>query len=258
MKYLVCIWTLAANTVRELVRNKVLYVLVFFSVLLIGAGVLVGALSYVESDRILQDIGLGAVRLFGVAIAIFVGIQLIHKEIDRRTVYTILSKPISRAEFLLGRFLGLTLTIWLQTGIMALAFVGVSLTSGAALGEAHLWFFVLVAMELALVAAIATFFSSFTTPMLAALFTTGTWMIGQLTRDLRDIGAASEVPSIERATALLHRLLPDLESFNLAIEAAHQLPVVPSDVWMPLCYGISYTAIVLIGAIGLFDRRDFR
>ena len=90
MKSLICIWALAANTVRESVRNRILYALLFFAVLLIGSGVIVGTLSYVESGRILQDIGLAAIRLFGVAIAIFVGIQLIHREVDRRTVYTIL------------------------------------------------------------------------------------------------------------------------------------------------------------------------
>ena len=257
-KSLACIWTLAANTVRESVRNKILYVLLFFSVLLMGSGVLVGALSYVESDRILQDIGLGATRLFGVAIAIFVGIQLIHKEVERRTVQTILSKPISRAEFLLGKFVGLTLTIWLLCVVMMLAFVAVSLLTGAPLGATHGAFFLLMAAELALVVAIATFFSAFTTPVLAALFTTGTWVVGQLTRDLRDIGAASEAASVELATAVLHRVLPDLSSFNLAIEAAHLLPVKASDVVFPLVYGAGYATVVLIAAIGLFDRRDFR
>ena len=135
MRSLGCIWTLAANTVRESVRSKILYVLLFFAVVLIGAGVLVGSISYVESDRILQDIGLGAIRLFGVAIAIFIGIHLIHREVDRRTVYTILSKPISRAEFLLGKFVGLTLTIWLQMAIMVVAFAAVSLSTGAPLGH---------------------------------------------------------------------------------------------------------------------------
>jgi ABC-type transport system involved in multi-copper enzyme maturation permease subunit len=258
MKSLLCIWTLAANTVRESVRSRVLYVLLFFAVVLIGAGVVIGSISYVESDRILQDIGLGAIRLFGVAIAIFVGIQLIYKEVDRRTIYTILSKPISRAEFLLGKFLGLTLTIWLQSAIMVVVFVAVSLSTGAPLGMPHVAFFVLLAAELALVVAIATFFSAFTTPMLAAFFTTGTWLLGQLTRDLRDIGADSGVASIERTTALLHRLLPDLESFNLAIEAAHLLPVTTSDLVLPLVYGAGYTTVVLVAAIVIFDRRDFR
>jgi ABC-type transport system involved in multi-copper enzyme maturation permease subunit len=253
-----CIAALAGNTVREAVRNKILYVLLVFSLLLIGAGVLVGSLSYVESDRILQDIGLAAIRLLGVALAIFVGIQLIYKEVERKTVYTILSKPISRAEFLLGKFLGLTLTIWLLAAVMMAAFCAISLLTGAPVSASHGAFFVLVMAELALVVAIATLFSAFTTPMLAALFTTGTWMVGQLTRDLRDLGAASESPAIERSTALLHRVLPDLESFNLAIEAAHQLPVTASDVALPLAYGAGYLAVVLLLAIFLFDRRDFR
>ena len=118
---------------------------------MIGAGAVVATLSYVEGDRILQDIGMASVRLFGVAIAILVGINLIHREVDRRTVYTILSKPLSRGEFLLGKFLGLTLTIWLQMAIMGVAFAGVSLATGAPLGAPHLAFFLLTGVELALV-----------------------------------------------------------------------------------------------------------
>lgn len=258
MKPILCIWALAVNTVRESVRNRILYVLVFFAVLLIGSGSIVGTLSYVESERILQDIGLASIRLFGVAIAIFVGVQLVHREVDRRTIYTILSKPLSRGEFVLGRFLGLTLTLWMQMAVMAAAFAGVSLATGASLTASHAAFFALVAVELALVVAIATFFSAFTTPMLASLFTTGVWVTGQLSRDLRDIGAASGEPSVELATRTLHRILPDLSGFNLSIEAAHGLPVAASDVWLPLLYGVSYGAIVLWLAIAVFERRDFR
>ena len=137
MKLLVCIWAIAINTVRESIRNKILYALLFFAVLMIGSGVIVGSLSYVESERILQDVGLAAIRLFSVAIAIFVGINLIYKEVDRRTVYTILSKPLSRATFLVGKYVGLTLTIWMQMSIMGAAFVGVSLAVGAPLAWQH-------------------------------------------------------------------------------------------------------------------------
>jgi ABC-type transport system involved in multi-copper enzyme maturation permease subunit len=252
------IWAIAANTVRESVRSKVLYALVFFAVAMIGASVVVGALSYVESERILQDVGLGAIRLFGVGIAIFVGIGLIHREVDRRTVYTILSKPLSRADFLIGKFVGLTLTIWMQMAIMLVAFALTSLATGAPLGIQHVFFAALTAMELALVVSIATLFSAFTTPLLAAFFTTGTWAVGHLTRDLRDIGAQSGMPLLERATALAHRVFPDLESFNLSREAAHLLPVATSDVVLPLLYGTGYATIVLIAAVAIFDRRDFR
>ena len=92
------IWTIAMNTLREAVRNKLLYALLFFGVALIFAGVVLSSLSYVESERILQDFGFAAIRLFSVAIAIFVGVTLIHKEVERRTVYAILSKPLSRAD----------------------------------------------------------------------------------------------------------------------------------------------------------------
>ncbi len=252
------IWTIATNTVREAIRNKLLYVLLFFAVALILAGVFLSSLSYVESERILQDIGLAAIRLFSVAIAIFVGVNLIYKEVDRRTVYTILSKPLSRTEFLLGKYVGLVLTIWMQMAVMVMAFAGVSLATGAPLTPAHAAAFFLTGVELALVVALATLFSSFTTPMLASFFSGGLWFVGHLTRDLRDLGAASDLESVQRLTALLHRVLPDLESFNLSIEAAHGLPVVASDVWLPLLYGGGYVAILLVAATALFGRRDFR
>jgi ABC-type transport system involved in multi-copper enzyme maturation permease subunit len=252
------VMALAHNTLREAVRNRVLYVLLFFAILMIGSGSVVSSLSYVERERILQDVGMAAIRFFGVAIAIFIGIQLVYREVDRRTVYTILSKPISRAEFLIGKFAGLTLTIWLQTVCMALAFAGISLAAGAPLAWQHLAFLLLLMAELALVVALATLFSSFSSPILAAFFTSGVWMVGQLTRDLRDIGAASQQPSLRWMTEALFRVLPDLRSFDLASEAAHLLPVSASDVVLPVLYGLGYTTLILIAAVAIFQRRDFR
>jgi ABC-type transport system involved in multi-copper enzyme maturation permease subunit len=252
------IWTLAANTVREAVRNKLLYSLLFFAILLIASGALLSTLSYVEGERILQDVGMAAIRLFAVAIAIFVGVGLIHKEVDRRTIYTILSKPLSRAEFLLGKYVGLLLTIWMQIAIMVAAFTLISLLTGAPLGAGHAAAFLLTGAELALVVAVATLFSSFTTPMLSSFFSTALWVVGHLTRDLRDLGANADLEVVRRATALAHRVLPDLESFNLTIEAAHGLPVSASDVLLPLVYAAGYVGVLLIGAVAIFERRDFR
>jgi ABC-type transport system involved in multi-copper enzyme maturation permease subunit len=252
------IWTIATNTVREAIRNKLLYILLFFAVGLILAGVFLSSLSYVESQRILQDIGLAAIRLFGVVIAIFVGVNLIYKEVDRRTVYTILSKPLSRVEFLLGKYLGLVMTIWMQAAVMIAAFLVVSWLTDAPLTSAHAAAFGLIGMELALVVALATLFSAFTTPMLASFFTAGLWFVGHLTRDLRDIGASSDLESVKNVTGALHRVLPDLEAFNLTVEAAHGLTVTASDVWLPVAYGLGYVAILLAGAVTLFERRDFR
>jgi len=252
------IWTIASNTLREAVRNKLLYALLFFAILVIGAGVLLSALSYVESERILQDFGFASIRLFSVAIAIFVGVSLIHREVERRTVYTILSKPLSRAEFLLGKYVGLVVTIWLQMAIMIVFFVVVSLATGAPLTSGHTVAFALAGMELAVVVAVATFFSAFTTPMLASFFSVGIWILGHSTRNLRDIGASSESASVQQATALFHRILPDLESFNFSIEAAHGLPFGASDLWLPVVYGLGYIGILLVSAVVVFDRRDLR
>jgi len=252
------IWAIAGNTVRESVRSKLLYALLFFAVVLILSGAVLAQLSYVEGERILQDVGMGAVRLFGVAIAILVGINLIHREVDRRTVYTILSKPLSRGDFLVGKFLGLVMTIWLQMAIMGSAFVAVSVASAAPLTPAHAAFFALTAVELALVVGVATLFSAFTTPVLAAFFTTGVWVVGHLTRQLRDLGARSESAFVDWAAWLAHRVLPDLEAFNLASEAAHGLPVVSSDWVLPALYGAGYLTLVLFAAVAIFERRDLR
>ncbi len=258
MRALGRILPIASNTVREAIRNRLLYTLLFFAILLILSGIFLSSLSYVENERILQDLGLAAMRLFGVAIALFVGVGLIHKEVDRRTVYTILSKPLTRAEFLLGKYVGLVLTVWMQGAIMVVAFVGVSLATGAPLTATHAAAFLLIGAELAVVVAIATFFSAFTTPMLASFFTGGLWMVGNLTRSLRDLGAQSDIESMRVATAWLFRLLPDLKGFNLGIEAVHGLPVAASDVWLPLVYGAAYAAVVLVGAVAVFQRRDLR
>jgi ABC-type transport system involved in multi-copper enzyme maturation permease subunit len=252
------IWAMAVNTAREVIRSKLLYTLLFFALATMLFGVVLSTLSYVDRERIVQDFAFASIRLFSVAIAIFVGVGLIHKEVDRRTVYTILSKPLSRAEFLIGKYTGLILIIWLQVAIMASFFVAVSLLMGAPLGFSHLAALALIAVELALVVALATLFSSFTTPLLASFFSCGLWLAGNLTRDLRDLGANSSSALVREATAWMHQILPDLESFNLSIQAAHQLPVAASDIWFPVLYGAGYVAIILAFATLIFERRDFR
>lgn len=252
------ILAIAGNTVREAVRSRVLYTLLFFALAMIGAGVLLATLSYVERDRILQDVGFAAIRVFGVAIAIFVGIGLVHREVDRRTVYTILSKPIARSEFLLGKYLGLLATLWLQIAVMGASFAFVSWLAEAPLGAGHAAALAGIGAEVAVMVAIALLFSSITSPMLAAFFTAGLWLIGHLTRDLRALGAQSDAASVTRATEFLYRSLPDLEAFDLAGHAAHGLPLASSDLVLPALYGFGYVVLALGVAVLAFERRDFR
>ena len=201
MRSMMRIHALAANTFREAIRNKLLYTLLGFGVVMIVSGVVLSTLSYVEIDEILQDIGMSAIRLFGAGIAIFVGIGLIHGEVDRRTIFTILSKPVSRAEFLIGKWAGLTVTVWLQLVLMAVAFVLVSVLSGAPVTSAHAIAIALIGLELMVLVAIATLFSAFTTPMLASFFTVGLWLIGHFSRDFNRLGAQSDAEQVRHPRA---------------------------------------------------------
>ena len=247
---------IAVNTLREAVRNRLLYTLLFFAVTMIGFSVLIASLSYVEGERIIQDVGLASIRLFSVGIAIFVGIGLIHGEVERRTIYTILSKPVTRPEFLLGKFLGLLAMVWLQLLLMALAFAAVSLLAGAELDLGHGAALLLAGIELMVIVAVATLFSSFTTPILSALFTLGIYTLGHLSRNLYFLGQQSDAESVKSAASLIYRLLPDLESFNLSIQAVHGLPISAAEVVWPVLYGVAYSVVLLILAAFIFHRRD--
>ncbi len=249
---------LATNTVRQAVRSRLLYTLLFFGLVLIATSVGVSSLSYVESERIVQDVGLAAIRLFGVGIAIFVGVGLIHDEIERRTIYTMLSKPLSRSEFIVGKYMGLLLTVWAQLAIMSLAFLAVSWVVGAPLGWNLVAALGLVGIELMVVVAVATFFSSFTTPLLSSLFSVGIYLAGNLSRDIRSLGFQSGDAIVEFAGQALYRALPDLQSFNLTVQAVHGLPISSLEIGLPVVYGMGYSVVLLMASALIFERRDLR
>lgn len=252
------IQALAENTFREAIRNRLLYTLLGFGILMIVSGVLLATLSYVEVDEILQDMGMGAIRFFGTGIAIFVGIGLIHNEVDRRTIFTILSKPVSRSEFLIGKWAGLTFTVWLQLVLMGLAFAAVSWMAGAPLGFDHALAVGMIGLELMVLVAIATFFSAFTSPMLAAFFSVGLWVIGHLSRDLYALGQQSDLESVSTMSSFVFMLMPDFEVFNKTLEAVHGLPIPLAEVAMACVYALGYTVATLVLGSMIFSRRDFK
>lgn len=258
MKSLIRIHALAVNTFREAIRNKLLYTLLGFSFVMIAFGVVLATLSYVEVDEILQDMGMGAIRFFSAGIAIFVGIGLIHNEVDRRTIYVILSKPVSRTEFLVGKWAGLTFTVWLQLVLMAAVFGVVSALANAPLGLDHAIAIGLIGLELMVLVAIATFFSAFTTPMLAAFFTIGLWLIGHLSRDLQALGQQSDLDSVSTLSTFVFVVMPDFEVFNKTLEAVHGLPIATSEIILALIYACGYTVSTLVLGSMIFSRRDFK
>lgn len=252
------VWAIALNTFREAVRDKILYTLLFFALLMIAGSLLVAELTVGEYEKILRDLGLGAINLFGMMIAIFVGIGLVWKEIDRKTIYTIASKPVRRWQFLLGKYLGLSGTLAVEVAIMGVGFAAMlwfAGASGAWQAVPAIW---LTWVELLVVTAVAIVFSCFSTPTLSALFTIGLCLIGRLTAPLRDFALAGENEGLQRFATVVYRLLPDLQTFNIRAEASYGRAWDWEYVAYATGYGALWAAALLVLATVIFQFRDFR
>lgn len=247
---------IARNTFREAIRDRILYLLLAFAILMIAASRVLSLLTVGAEEKIVKDIGLASISLFGVATAIFVGVGLVFKEIERRTVYTLISKPIRRSQFILGKYLGLVMVLAFNLAIMTLFFYGLLFVKGwvdAAILRAILLIFV----ELLLVTAIAIFFSSFSTPILSSLFTVTFYIIGHLSWGLLLLADKLESQASRALCRLLYRILPNLEMLNVKGMVVHGATVPLSQMGWACLYGAAWTALVLVGAAAVFRRRDF-
>ena len=248
---------IALNTFRENLRDKILYNLLFFALLLIGFSVLLADLTIMEHQKMVTDMGLAAINLVGVIIAIFVGIGLVSKEIERRTVYTILARPISRAQFILGKYLGLMFTILVNIVIMLTVYLATLWVYRAPVHWALLQAIELIFVELLLVTALALFFSTFSTSTLSAIMTLGFYVIGHLTTDLKGIAQKSHSEAVQAVTTALYYLCPNLEMLNMKGQAAMGTPVALSYQAWASAYGLLYAALLISAACAVFQRRDF-
>ncbi len=253
--------TIAGNTFREAVRDRVLYNLVLFVLILTGAAVFIGEISGGQERKIIVDLGLSAMLLFGVFIAIFVGVGLVYKEIERRTVYAIFSKPVGRSEFLIGKYLGLCLTLLVNVAVMG---AGVSL---ALIYVSHGWdqlvltiwpAILLIYVELMLLTGVALLFSSFSSPALSALLTFFVFIIGHFSADLKSLSGSMGSVAARWLFASLYYLLPNLANLSFITPAAHgQLPD-PSRVAVVVLYTLVYIMITIAMAAMIFSRRNFK
>lgn len=240
-------------------RDRVLYNLVLFVLLIVACAILLGDLTDGQEARTIVNIGLNAMLLFGVFIAIFVGVGLVSKEIDKRTVFSMFAKPVSRGEFIVGKYIGLCLTLLVNIVIMgvgislALLYVGGHNLAGSIWGA-----IVLIFLELAIVTSIAILFSSFSSPALSALLTFLVFLIGHLSSSLRELAAAlgSKVAVIFFEGVFY--LLPNLANYSFRTEAANAMfPNAPMLIG-GAAYGAVYVSIVLTIAMLIFSRRDFK
>ncbi len=250
----------AWNTFREAVRDRVLYNLIFFALLLVGASLLFGQISLNISRIVLINLGLTAISLFGVVIAIFLGIGLVSKEIEKRTLYTILSRPVRRWEFIVGKFGGLAWTLTVNTACMAVGFFAALLylsrhfTTGDASLLIAIYFLVL---EFFVVTALALLFSSFSSPVLSAVMALAVFVIGTFSQDLR--GFATMTHGITGLLVTLAAyLVPNLASLNVISRVAHDLPVAGSLILYNTIYSAFYIAAALCGAVLVFEHRNLK
>jgi len=251
----------ALNTFHEAVRDRVLYNLLFFALVMMVASIIAGQISIGIEETVMATLGLGAISLIGLLIAIFIGVGLVSKEMDKRTLYALLAKPVRRWEFLLGKFGGLILTLAVNTAAMgmglflALVYVKPTLERGDVTVFVAVYF---IWLKLALVVALALLFSCFTTPLLAILFTAGIYIAGLYVQELRDLPVQVMSPGMTVFTKWLSYLLPNFENFNIMAQAAHSRPVPGAFILQNTLYAAVYCAIVLTAAILVFSRRNLK
>lgn len=254
---------LTLNTLRETIRDKVLYVILIFALLMICSGILLSHLSMNQQGKIVMDLGLSAISIFGLIITVFVGTNLLNKEIDKKTIYLLISKPIRRTDFILGKYLGLCLTLFVIVLAMSIAFYGILWYTLKSIGLDFLaWVpnsamaLALIYVELMLLTAAAIFFSTFSSPVMSAMFTLGLYFIGHLSHDLVQFGKLTGQETLTRITELLFYVLPDLERLNLKNVLLNQ-PVSMDVFGNSLAYGLLYILGLLVLSIVIFEGREF-
>ena len=252
------IWAIAANGFREVIRDRILYVIGFFAIFLALALRLLPEISVGADGKIFLDLGLAATSLLGAIVAIFVGTGLINKEIEKKTVLVLIPKPISRTEFIVGKHLGLSAVLAAMIAIMTVIYLAMlywakipfSLSS-ILLSQAFLF------LELAVLTAVAILFGVFTSSILATLFSFGIYFMGHISKDLLKLGAITKNENIETLTTSLYLVLPNLERFNLKNDAVYGLLPASSELFSTLLYGILYIILLLTIANLIFARRQF-
>ena len=244
------------NTFRESVRDKVLYVLLFFAAVVILGSRLMGWISIGQDVKIVKDVCLAATSVFGMLIAIFVGTSLVYKEIDKRTLYTIISQPMHRYEFVLGKYLGLMALLAVVVGTMAAVSSLYVWVIGGELQPVFFQAILLIYWKLLLVTAIAVLFSSVTSPILGAIIVFTIYVFGHATGILRDLPPQFDDHPMKPVLETIYYFLPNLANFDIAREAANGVAVSGAYIGYALVYGVVYTALVLVLAAFAFEGKD--
>jgi ABC-type transport system involved in multi-copper enzyme maturation permease subunit len=248
------------NTYREAVRDRVLYNLILFVLLLVASAPLFGAISLDIERLILVNVGLSSISFFGVVIAIFIGIGLVSKEIEKKTLYTILPRPVRRWEFILGKYCGLLLTLVVNATLMTVGFYVALLIIQRGLTPSDAGLLVaiyFILLTFLMVTAITLLFSTFSSPVFSALFAFALFAIGTFADDLRNLASSAQGVTKWLATAAMYAI-PNFSSLNVINQVAHSQPVSSSLILNNSLYALLYSAAVIAGAVLIFERRQLK
>jgi ABC-type transport system involved in multi-copper enzyme maturation permease subunit len=252
------IFAIATNGFREVIRDRILYVIGFFVLLLVLASRILPPIAVSADEKIFLDLGIGGISLLGAIVAIFVGTGLINKEIEKRTVLILIPKPLTTTEFIIGKHLGLSAVLTVLIGTMTIVYFSLmSLLSINYPLQSLLIAISYILLELALLTAVAMTFGVFTSSILATLLSFGVFIMGHLSRDLLELGKITENPGIEKITKTLFLILPDLERLNLKNEAVYNILPNTGELISSLIYAILYIILLLTITIIIFSRRQF-
>jgi ABC-type transport system involved in multi-copper enzyme maturation permease subunit len=253
------ILTIAKNAFREAVRDRILYNLVLFVLLITAGAIFLGELSAGQEARVIVNLGLGTMLIIGSFVAIFVGVSIVWKEIEKRTVYSIFSKPIGRGEFIIGKYLGLCLTLLVNVIVMGIGLTLALLYVHGTEFALAIWPVVLlIYLELTILTAVAIMFSSFSTPALSSLLTFFVFIIGHFSASLRQLAEEMGTRPAKAIFGAIYYLLPNLSHFSFATEAANGIAAPPAMLGADIAYAIVYDAILLTITIFVFSRRNFK
>jgi ABC-type transport system involved in multi-copper enzyme maturation permease subunit len=252
---------IASNTVREALRERLMYNLVVFALVLIAGSLTISQLTLGEQFRIIADVATGSAQLFGTLIAVFLGVALLSRELDRRTCYAVLARPVSRGGFIVGKYLGLLATLAVNVAIMAVATAAMLLVytrSGKFLGPGFFGAFGLMLVQLAVCAAFATLFASFTTATLATIFAGSAVVAGHVFSEVRAFWLKSPDVQMKGLVRVLDVVLPNMGLLDLKEALTYGDAVSASTVLLRSGYGLAYAAVVVAIASVVFSKRDIR
>jgi ABC-type transport system involved in multi-copper enzyme maturation permease subunit len=254
------IFSIAYNTYREAVRDRVLYNLIVFALLIVGSALLFGQISISIERIVLINMGLSSISIFGIVISVFIGISLVWKEIERRTLYTVLAHPVRRWEFILGKYLGLVGTLALNALLMTFGFFAALLYLSHSFTRPDVYLLValyFILLEFMMMTAVALLYSTYSSPLLSSIFAFSTFVIGTFSEDLHNFAAGAHGAAKWLMTAVAY-IIPNFSSLNVISQVAHGTPVAGALVLQNTVYALTYSLVILLCAAAIFENRNFK